>query len=374
ETLKLLLEQAELPDDLTEAIEKDIDELAGSLARDVPKPGAAVGVSLRTPRGWESCAFDPTTPTGPAPKPLTVLKHFGGRPLLAFAGRSGTTADDFRTVVKWVEKAAGHLEKVAILKTPDNPKAEEAVAMYRKFVPLIREFAEITEKLWFPALADGQLAVVIDAKWASKQWHAAAPAADEPLPLLEAAGVLGVSDAAKFEKAVKSYRAWLNKVFLKAHEEAPEDKDVPLFELVAPDVDRAGKRTFASYPIPPVGLDEQVKPTAGLSDAFAVLALSRGHADRLLTPTPLTTPAAPLADPTRPVSSAFVLDFGVLVDALRPWVGFGRGFAGDRIEIATQVLDIVGVFRGYTAVTYREGAMTVTHSEAVFRDLPAGGK
>jgi hypothetical protein len=74
------------------------------------------------------------------------------------------------------------------------------------------------------------------------------------------------------------------------------------------------------------------------------------------------------------VSSVFVLDWGVLVDAIRAWAGFGRNFAGDKIDAATQVLDVLGVFRGYTAATYRDGPLTVTHSEAVFRDLPAGGK
>jgi hypothetical protein len=368
---KALLPFAGLPDDLQTAIAKDLDALAAAIARGITKPGASAHFSVRTARGWETFDYDYTDPGRAPQRPLTLLNHLGGDPLLAAVWRSDTTVEDYRAFVKWVTVFAGHLEKVLVAK---ELAPEESVKAYHKEVlPLLRELSDVTEKLWLPALEDGQEAIVLDAKWASKRWHARMPEADRPLPLPELGIVVGVSDAAKLEQALEGYRTVLNKMIAKARELSPPGS-VPEFEIPKPRVERAGGGTFAYYPIPTEwGIDKQFQPIGGLSDKVAVLALSRRHAERLLTATPLKTGLVPLADTTRPLDSVFYFNWAATVDVAGPWVDYAvrqAGVEGEEVgQVARKVMAVLKLFRADGSATYREGGATVTHSEAVFADI-----
>ncbi len=372
DVLKAGLEHADLPDDVRKAIEKDGEALLKSIAKDITKPGAATSFSFRTARGWETYAHDYSPAAAGESRPLTLLNHLGGDPLMAAVWRSGTTVDDYRAAVKWAKIIAGHVEKVAIAKAPD---AEPIIKSVRQEIyPVLQELSDVTERLWLPALADGQEAVVLDAKWSSKQWHAALPTG-RPMPLPELGIVVGVSDREKLEKALEGYLAGANKLLGKVRELAPPGS-IPEFEIPRPKVETKGGRTFAHYPIPAgLGVDEQFQPTGGLSDKVAVLALSRGHADRLLTETPLSSGLAPFARKT--ADSAFYFNWAGMVDTAAPWVDFGLraaapgGDAKQNEEVARKVIGALKIFRKYGSVTYRQNGVTVTHSEAVFQDVPA---
>lgn len=373
DVLQAWLEQADLPDDLRKAIEKDAEALLKAVAKDITKAGAATSFSFRTARGWETYAHDYTPPAAGEPRPLTLLNHLGGDPLMAAVWRSGTTVDDYRAAVKWAKVIAGHVEKVVLVKMPD---AEPIIKTVREEIyPVLQELSAVTERLWLPALADGQEGVVLDAKWTSKQWHAALPKTDRPMPLLELGIVVGVSDRAKLEQALEEYRVGVNKLLKKAREVAPPGT-IPELEIPRPEVETKGGRTFAHYPLPAgLGVDEQFQPTGGLSDKVAVLALSRGHADRLLTETPFAAGLAPFA--RKAADSAFYLNWAGMIDAAAPWVDFGVRMAaagGDEKpneEVARKVIGALKIFRKYGSVTYRQNGATVTHSEAVFQDVPA---
>ncbi|MDB5312575.1 MAG: hypothetical protein JWO38_6777 [Gemmataceae bacterium] len=376
---KAAAQKADLPDADQKALEKDIDALAQAIARGLTKPGAAVNFSVRTARGWETFDYDYTTPGPGEPRPLTLLNHLGGDPLLAAVWRSGTTVEDYRAFAKWVAVFAGHAETIALAKVPD---AEETIKTVRKeVVPLVKQLGDVTEKLWLPALADGQEGVVLDAKWASKRWHASLPEADRELPLPELGVVLGVSDPAKLGQALEGYRVLANKMIAKARELDPSGK-IPAFEIPKPRVEQKGGRTFAYYPIPEEwGIDRQFRPTGGLSGKVAALTLSREHTERLLAESPLQTGLAPFADLKRPLESAFYVNWAGVVEATGPWVGYliRSVVPEDKREkaerVAVKVMGVLKVFRSYGSVTYREGGATVTHSEAVFGDIePEAGK
>lgn len=364
----------ELPEADRQAIAADIDELAKGYAAGLKPPGAMAEFSVRTKTGWETFAYDYTErPAGDA-KPLTLSQHLGGDPLLAIVWRSGTTVEDYRTAVKWVTRFAGHGEKVL------EQKAPEPFDKYRlvkaQFLPLLKEWSDTTEKLWLPALADGQQAVVVDAKWTSRQWHPAMPATGKPLPLPEFAVVVGVSDPAKLEQAAEAYWAVGDKVIDKVRELAP-DGVPPDLRMPKPKVERKGGRTLARWPLPAeLGLDKQFEPTAGVGPKAAAVGLSAGHIGRLLDPKPLKTGLAPLADAARPLDSLAYFNWAGMVDAAGPWVDWATGPDGpggaanpEAARIARKAAGWLKLFRAYGSATYAENGATVTHSEAVFGDV-----
>lgn len=374
---KELLKKAELPDEQQKAIEKDIDALIKQIGAGLKPPGAEFNFSFRTDRGWETFAYDYSEPGPGGPKPLALLNHLGGDPLLAAVWRSRTTVEDYREAAKWVAVFWGHAEKAIEAKGPDE--AKEALAKFKTdFLPLVRELGDITEKLWIPAL-DGEQAFVLDAKWTSKRWFALLPETDRALPLPELGIVLGVADAGKFRQALEGYHKTLNKVIAKARELAPPGFIIPELEIPKPKIDEAKGRTTAYYPVPEEwGLEAQIRPTGGLTDKLAALSLSKAHTERMLNGAPLKVESKPLRDPKKALESAFYLNWAGVMDAVGAWVEYAvrQGAfdaAGakidDRMEVTRSVLDFLKVFHSYSSATYREGNATVTHSEAIFQDV-----
>ncbi|HMF14912.1 MAG TPA: hypothetical protein VKE94_21500, partial [Gemmataceae bacterium] len=226
----------------------------------------------------------------------------------------------------------------------------------------------------------GQSAFVLDGKLKSKQWHLALPESEKPMPMLEPAIVLGVSDAALFKKAAGEYRSIVNDLIAKLHDEKPDQ--IPKFEIPIPEVKKikAGSIYFYGLP-PPLGIDSQIAPSAGLSESVLAFTISQNHAERLLTSTPLKVDNGPLADRKRPLLGAVYFDFAGTIDTLSPWIDFGaraalpfaRGLDPDQAEdILKQVvtgLEILKVLRSYASATYFEDGKLVTHGETIIQDL-----
>src|SRR5262249_34893665 len=147
--------------------------------------------------GHESYAYDWSEHKAvDSSQPLTVLNHVGGSPLLAFVGRTKYQPQNYQMLVKWVKLINQRFEEMALPRLDEGTRAQ-----YEEFAkilhPVLKRIDKATSELLLPALADGQMGLVLDAQMTSKQWHQMMPASDKPLPILEPAIIVGVSDAAK---------------------------------------------------------------------------------------------------------------------------------------------------------------------------------
>src|SRR5213080_2960381 len=106
-------------------------------------------------------------------------------------------------------------------------------------------------------------------------------ASDKPLPLLEPALVLGVSNADLLKQACGEYRSILNEALKKMREQSGED--FPNYQVPQPESKQVQSGVLYYFPVPKeLGLDPQISPNAGLSASTAVLALSHAQTERLL--------------------------------------------------------------------------------------------
>ena len=112
--------------------------------------------------------------------------------------------------------------------------------------PLLGRLDKATRNVLIPALADGQTGLVIDAKLTSRQFLKALPPTEQPLPMLEPAIVVGVSDAAKLKRAFTEYYAVADDFveILKGIEKSDIPKD---FKLPRPRVYRLRQGTAYGY-------------------------------------------------------------------------------------------------------------------------------
>ena len=298
---------------------------------------------------------------------------------MALVGRDKYKPENYQLVVKWIKKAHGYVETFAVpqLEPEQKETYDKAMTMAK---PLLVRLDQATSKLLIPALADGQGAFVLDGKITSKQWHSAMPATEKAMPMLEPAMVMGVSDAELLKKAAAEYRSIFNEFFVGLKGVVPDKDKLPDIKIPEPVSEKVKAGTLFSIPMPAeLQLDKQVVPTAGLTDKVCALALTKSHAERLITSTPLKLEGGPLADGKRNRAKAVYVNWPALLDVASPWVEFGIRAGGPNLaggmnpdEIIKQVqmgFEILKVFRVYTSSSYMEDGKLVTHSETVIKDL-----
>ena len=233
-----------------------------------------------------------------------------------------------------------------------------------------------------PALADGQIGFVLDAKIVSKQWFKEMPTASQPLPMLEPAIVCGVSDAVLLKKALGEYRAIFNDAIAKVRELVPNLEIPDWVKIPEPETRKTKDGTIYSYQLPATwGVDKQIAPNLALSDKVMVTSISPDQSQRLLAGTPLKVKSGPLADLKQPLAAAAYFNWPALVDAVGPWVEYGftqyatlsgqqPAALNETLKQVRTVMDVLKVFRGISSVTYFEDKVLVTHTVTVIEDLP----
>jgi hypothetical protein len=371
-----LVPMAELESGIERELIKDIAELGDMLKAHLPQPGAVMGFTFLTDRGYEGFTYSwGDKPSLDPTQPLTILDHLGGAPLAFVAGRGRYSAACFDGVAHIVDRVFYYAEKIG------GPEMSEKDRLaFEKIRDAAKQFDRITREKMIPAMSDSQAALVIDAKSTSKQWHKDMPPSDTPLPMLEIALVYGVSDSELVKEAASEYFATLQKLVDALHEIQPEE--VPPFKLPPPMTREEAGGTVFYYLLPEAaGLDKLVAPTAGLTQEALAFSMMPHQVPRLMQSLQPTGMAAegPLADLDRPLASASYLNWAGLIDAITPWVTWGFGLAmpdGNDPSVAmikNQVdtgLQVLKCFQGAVSATYQEDDAWVTHIESRFQDLP----
>jgi hypothetical protein len=377
------------------------DIRALNLARYMPEPGEISMIGYLTARGYEAFQYNTTKrPMMDSSKPLSILKHVGGSPLLLIATRSKENVADYTQSVDWLKRIGGHIEQIA-----EKKSDPEDWAKYQEFrdrgIALLERLDQANREKLIPALADGQGAFVMDLAATSKKWFKQMPASPKPLPMLEMAFVAGVSDAEKLRQGVTTYIDVAQDAYKLAQEIEP--KDVPDFELPKAKVsDRSGGGKLYTYPLPAEwGVDPQIAVNAGLTDNTAVVSLMPQTTERLLNETAASIDTSLPLD--RPAAMITHIEFAKMIGATRPWINYGLDVATGKLKpnkeksdddsddsdedepaeppsamimqmglVVPQVeqfLDVATTLRSATSVTYEEDGLWVTHSETHIEDL-----
>lgn len=369
------LEKTPLTKEERQKILKDVKELAKEMKAALPEPGAALSFSFDTTRGGESYSYDWTSyPSAIEAKPLTILQHVGGDPLFAYAAHQPGSDAGYKTLVKWVKLLDGYVDDLVL------PKLEEEQAKQAKMIldivrPFGKQIDEITRQKWLPAVKDGQMAFVFDARLKSKNWLPPLGATEKALPLPEPVIVLGVTDAEKLIDALSSYRKAVNEVLKIVGQFTGQDVQIPPAKET-----KTNEGVVYSYPLAEmIGGDERFRLSAAIGAKAAAFGISTETTQRLIKATPFKG-GGPLAKAERPLLSASYLNGEGFFKALGPWAELvaervldvtgadNEQRASIQKQVAT-VMEVLTVFRSSVSATYREGKATVTHSEAVIRDL-----
>lgn len=386
---KEALNKAEMiKEERRKAIAEDIDELFARARKELVPPGAQVSVSFLTNDGFEGYHYDYTPRKAVAGVNCKLHQHFGGDPIFAAAFACKPNGSGYREAVRVWKKIYGHLEAIGLDSADANMK-EQYEKVTKAVFPVLRRFDEITSKTLLPSIKESGLGLVLDSKWTSKKWHQMAPELPKAMPAPELALLGGISDPKGFVKAMKEYRETLNELMDKVADVAPNGEMVRNFKLPPATEEAARGGTLYFWPVPEeVGLDKQVQPVLGVAKRVVVMALSKKHAERLMTPTPITLKTRPLAR-KEPLVAVCTVNWPALVDLVYPWavtgVTISRKAGPDpeadakgnaQFEAAMKqvaiVVDVLKAFKGGSMATYVEDGKLVTHSHMIFKDVSRG--
>ena len=222
------------------------------------------------------------------------------------------------------------------------------------------------------AFADGQGALVIDAKQESKQWQMLMPPTDTALPMLEVAFVYGVSDKDKLMKGFTEYFEIAQELLTNLNEMEPNQ--IPPVQIPPAETRAVEGGTIHYYRLPAMaGLDKAIAPNTGISDRFFVMSLMPKMTQRLLASSQIDA-AGPLKKKDQSLYAAWQFRVADLLSAIEPWVGYGMSISGmdDAASILEQVqvmMDVARCFKSASGVGYSEDGAMVMHYESRFEDL-----
>jgi hypothetical protein len=374
-----------------------LDDIRGiNLARFMPEPGDTSGVAFLTDRGYEGFQYtDGKRPMMDSSKPLTILSHVGGSPLLVVASRSKQNIQDYEQAIEWLKKTAGHVEKIAEEKSEPEQWSKYQEIRKRAIV-LLERLDKANREHLYPALADGQGAFVLDLDAHSKQWFKKMPESPKALPMLEMAFAASVSDAERLRQGVASYIDVAVDTYNLVKEYNP--KEMPELKVPTAKVsDLSGGGKLYSYPLPKKwGVDSQVAVNAGLTDQFVAVSTMPKMTERLLQEmTPELDTSLKL---DRPAAMVLHVEFAKMISAIEPWMDYGIDVASGKLKAhkkdkddedddkpaqpnpimlqmgfvvpqVHQFLEFAKALRSATSIGYEEDGVWVMHSETHLQDL-----
>jgi hypothetical protein len=383
EAVNEVLPETPLSKEQKERIGKDAKLLAEDLKSLIPKVGAMTALSFLTDRGVEGYQYTWGEHRAlDGSQPLGLLQHVGGNPFLGVVARQKVNVKDYEMFAKWARVAYGYVKEFALPAIPENDR-KKAEKFLETAVPLFERLDKANREMLLPALADGQLAVVVDDKLASTRFLQAVPPTEKPMPMIEPALVLGVSNAELLKKGLGEYREVANGLIdalRKTGAEIPENIAIPNPQVT----DSAGGKVY-SYTLPEHwGVEKKIVPNLGIGEKVAVVSLSHEHTTRLLTTTPLGVGGL-LDKADRPLAAAVWFRWAELLEAAAPWIDFAVAQAianhvnADEAAQKTAaaqvrpqvdiVVDVLKTLRTITNESYLEDGVLVNHTLVEIRDV-----
>jgi len=385
--------KADLPEEAGQEAERGLEQIAAEYEAMLPEPGAWMSFAHMTDKGFAGETWNWSSNVAlDGSQPLSILAHTGGSPFAVVASRTAPGALHLDTLAGWAEMASGFYEKylVDMMDEDDRAKLDEA---RETFGPLAEELLETLTSKFGPALADRQLALVLDDETTVDRLHATLPSSADPLPVVEPAIVLGLADADLFKEGLNDLFELADKLVNVIREKDPSS--IPEgYRIPDPVETSVNGGTVWSFPLPQSGIADAIAPAVGLGKDVAVFSLVPGQAGRLLTATDLET-GSTLNGFDAALGTAAAADVPAMIDVLESYLVYGsryaavqqrEGMVGADVELSADdespmiapffeqfqvVLEACRCLKAGVATQTIESGVTVTRWQNLIEDMPA---
>lgn len=383
---------ADLPPEAATDARTSLKKMSEQYRAWMPVPGPWMSFSFLAEEGYEGYAWDWSKNRHvDGTKRLDLLEHMGGAPLAATVTRLRTDVPRFDHLVGWIGMGWKFFTKHLLPRADENVQ-EQFAGFEKHIVPLGEKFVGIVRRTFVPALAGGQFGFVIDGKSKTSRLQDGLPAAEQPLPLVEPAIVLGISEPGLFREGMNDLFALSDELVEAVRAMVPDS--VPAdYRIAEPEKSKVEGGTIWSWPLKKTGLDEQVRPAIALGKDAAVFSLVPKQAGRLIVESPLET-GSQLTRFEEPLAGAAALDIAGLIDLVEPWAVYLARYGSvqqrdgsvdsdlvmnadaedpqvrELLDQMKTVFEAARSLRAATSETTTKPDATVTHWRNVVRDMP----
>jgi hypothetical protein len=320
-----LANNGELPEWL-EPLEEDLEWLDSEIGQHVPEFKGYTSYSYlidEGQEGWIQRRSRAVLLDGS--KPLSILDHLGGDPMIFLAQRHQYHPEWFGSARKIVRKMRIYLEGLSESETLSASDAQRLSILLDEQWPNLEQIANAWQDKFLPGTRDGQFAIAVaSGNLAQRQWASWMPESSEALPVPEAMLVTGVSDSQLVEDGfVATYQAANQTVDVLRKinpGRIPDDYSIPL-----PDHETipTGDRFF--YPIPDnCPAPKAMTPQVRLGKQWLSIGYSDPQCGAALEGTPLKDRAF-WWDGSQPMAGASHIHLGKILESILPWVRYGVG-------------------------------------------------
>ena len=384
--------KADLPAEAGEEAQRGLEKMADEYEAMLPEPGAWMGYAYMTDNGFAGESWNWSSNVAlDGSQPLSILSHVGGSPFAVIASRTSADAFNLETLIGWGEMSYGFFEKYLYEKMDDDDREKYDDAR-ETFGPLYESLFNTLTTKFAPALADRQLAFVLDDETTVERLQKELPSSADPLPVIEPAIVFGLADADLFKEGLNDLFELADKLVNVIREKDPSA--IPAGYRIPDPVEASVEGgTVWSFPMPHTGLAEEIAPAVGLGKDVAVFSLVPDQAGRLLTATDLETAAA-LGGFEGPMAAAAAADLPALVDVIEAYLVYGARYASvqqregnvdadEELSASDEspmiapffqqfqtIIEACRCLKAATAVQTIESGVTVTRWQNLIEDMP----
>ncbi len=371
-------ERLELSEDKSANVISFAKKLGEITKKYAVKPGDAVGVSYMTSDGIENYGFRfGTTQSFDFSKPSDLVKHFGEKPLAAFALRFASVKTADRADLKnYALKLPAVVETLAIPYMPEDQQ-ERGKALLADLRPLYERLVGVTYDKFTASVENGEFAFILDSSFKSKQMHREMPEVEEALPYPTPALAMTVKDAKLLKEAAAEYVKLVEDFSAVIRKHVPE-ADMPEFKIPAPEVAKTAYGESFAYHLPKEsGFDDRVVPHAALSDNLLILSFSADQSAALMKESSAKTIEDLTVD--KPRAAVGAIYWSKLFETSEPWIAFGlaQSGVGDSPAVpaeavimhADTILAALETLKYTVFETYEENGMIVSRSKTKIEDV-----
>ncbi len=352
--LNYCLSKSNLDEETKSRLQDGVAQLGEDLKSIMRRPGDMVAFSLMGERDIETFCYNYGEHAWKdGYKPLELLDHVGGRPLLLASFRPGFTVAEYDLCVQRLSDGYDYFEDRVLWKIDADcrKRCRLTVALLR---PILRQLDRINREVLIPTLQDGQLVFVLND--------------DGPALVADTAAAERIGDV------FPEYRALFRDVADALKDVRSSDKPHN-FNAPAPFVSQC--------PWPAVlGIPQATGPNMGRVGRVVILTGSASAARRLLDPVPPSLGNMPAEADHARATVSFV-DCAALIDRASPavisaarrivklsYTGSNPAAAEEQVVLHVDaLLECLKVLRSVACEKYVENGAVVTHTFWELRDV-----
>jgi hypothetical protein len=317
--------QTELSDELQDllgGIRADLHWMDDAIGQYVPTQKGSASYKYFTPEGWEQMTYNRTKDVlQDGSKPLSLLQHVGGDPLMMLVSRLQNKPEYFQLMRQIVQRFKKHLDTAMTTDLENSDELKKAKPVLDMAWPLLVRLADAWESKFLPAFG-GEHGIVMHATHlAAKQWWNEMPSSDVPLPLPEIALISEVNDVAKIKDGFKEVISVCDEVVDLARKADPDF--VPSnYRIPQPSKSESAAGEKIGYPIPDdCPAPKTMMPHGLFAGRNLYLAYSEKQSELVAQSSELKIGRG-VIDSSLPLASASYLNIGQILAAGKPWLRY----------------------------------------------------